>query len=63
MKKLLEYAKAFTGLVLTILYFAIEEDVIPEEYTSFARVAFAAAIWGGIWAVPNKGFTRAEEQR
>lgn len=53
---MLRYAKAVVGLVLTVVWFAAGEGLVPDEWLPWARVAFVVALTYGIWRVPNQGY-------
>lgn len=49
-----KYAKAIVALLLTALYFALSEGLVPDEYQAHANVAFLVALTYGVWQVPNR---------
>jgi hypothetical protein len=42
------------ALALTVVYFALGEGLLPDDWLPWARVAFLVAVTYGVWRVPNK---------
>lgn len=50
----MEYAKAIVAAVLTALWFAVGEGLLPDVWLPWLRILFLVAITYGVWRIPNR---------